>query len=513
MKKILAVVSLIFASTYLFAGTLVYAPTLESPDNNKQYLMPLVQLDWNAVAGSVDIHYEIQLANDENFSDPQVFETEITSFDLPLLVLNTAYYWRVRAIDGSDVSDWSESRVFNTIDKFYHKSPSNGKEGILPLDDLEWKSAPSGIADTIRGIDTFIIMLDTVSDFNSAEHFEVTVDADTVTNAGIGEIVSPLLLFNTTYFWKVKGVNEIGETDWSEVTSFTTIDQTKLSKPNDEDVVEPITELKWSSKSWDLFLVQISEDEEFTNPTNIVSEDYRYDTDPMPFGMKYYWRVALLSERDTSLWDEDAHDIQSNGTVQNNPRYFTVIESPELDYPGNNARNISPTPTLEWGAMDGPTEYILQISVEDNTFTNPMEYTVMADNTSSTESFAIVQAIDSAKVVYWRVKAIVDDTNISNWSEEWNFRIMNTGIDEADASDITVYPNPSNGQFSVAFNKAEGENIQLQVLDMVGKVMYEESLNFANGSVQNINATLPEGIYILQLRKGDEIYTDKITIR
>lgn len=514
MKKILAVVSLIFASTYLFAGTLVYTPTLMYPENNTDYLMPLLQLDWNAVAGSVEIYYEIELDVDESFSNPEVFTTELTSYDLPLLLLNQSYYWRVRAIDGDDVSGWSEERVFHVIDKFSNYKPNDNKKDLLPIAELKWRTSSSG-GDDIQGISYFEVVIDTAADFSSTgnEHIVMIANPDSVVVDNTATMETELLLFNTVYYWKVKAYNDVSETEWSDATSFTTIDQTKLSKPNDEAIVEPVTELKWTSKSWDLFLLQISEDEEFTNPINIVSEDYRYDTEAMPFGQTYYWRVALLSERDTSLWDEDAHDIQSNGTVENNPRYFTVISAPELDFPDNGATNISPTPELEWGAMDGPVEYILQVSLEDETFSNPMEYTLTAENETSTESFQFVQAIDSATLVYWRVKAIITPDNESDWSEEWSFRIKATGIEEANGNDIVVYPNPSNGQFTVSFDKAEGENVQLQVLDMVGKVVYEESLNFANGSVQNINTTLPEGIYILQLRKGDETYTDKITIR
>ncbi len=505
MKKIFTVVSLLFASAYLFAGTLIYTPTLTAPENGTEYLMPLIKLDWNAVAGSVDLHYEVQLDTTANFSNPRLFSSEVTALDLPLLVLNTAYYWRVRAIDGEDVSAWSEAWTFHTVDKFYHKTPPNNKDGVLPITDLKWQSAPSasGLTD-IKGIDTFVIAIDTDENFNSKDYMEITVMADTVINddaKGTADISSPLLLFNTDYFWKVKAFNEISETEWSDVTTFTTIDKTKISKPNNGSTVDPVTLLKWQSKSWDLFLVQLSEDPEFTAPISIVTEESKIDSDPLAFGQTYFWHVAFMSERDTSLWDS------------NDPKSFTVKSATALEYPENGESNISTTPTLGWESMSGPTKYLLQVSIEDETFAHPMEYYVDAENSGSTEEFTIVQTIDSASMVYWRVKAYIGDDIESDWSEEWNFRVAATGIGENTTENLQIYPNPSNGQFTLTFDQAEGANIQLVISDMTGKIVYEEPLNFGASNTHNIDANLAKGVYVLQLHKGEKTYTDKITIR
>ncbi|PID92943.1 MAG: hypothetical protein CSA95_09095 [Bacteroidetes bacterium] len=505
MKKIFTVVSLLFASAYLFAGTLIYTPTLKAPENGTEYLMPLIKLDWNAVAGSVDLHYEVQLDTDANFSNPRTFSSEVTAFDLPLLMLNTTYHWRVRAIDGQDISAWSEAWTFYTISQFYNKTPPNNKKGVLPITTLKWQSAPSGSGLTdITGIDTFTIAIDTEEDFDSKDYMEITVMADTVINEDAqssADIISPLLLFNTDYFWKVKATNEISETEWSEVSSFSTIDKTKISKPSDGSTVDPVTLLKWQSKSWDLFLVQLSEDPDFTTATNIVTEESKMDSDPLVFGQTYFWRVALMSDRDTSLWDS------------NDPKSFTIRSATELEYPENGAHNVSTTPTLGWEGISGPTKYLLQVSVEDETFTHPMEYHVDAENAGSTEEFTIVQAIDSAAMVYWRVKAYIGDDIESDWSEEWNFQIAATGIEEATTENLQVYPNPSNGEFTLTFDQAEGANVQLIISDMTGKTVYEESLNFSTNNTHSINANLMKGVYILQLHKGDKTYTDKITIR
>lgn len=497
MKKILAVVSILIASTYLFAGTLINVPALTSPENDKEDLMPIVLLDWDAVAGSVDIQYEIQLDVNSDFSDPELFSTDVTSYSLPQLKLNTSYYWRVRGVDGDEVSEWSEERVFHVIDKFVNSKPTNNKTGILPIDILEWNA--DTYKDTLRGIEMFEIMIDTVLDFNSAELMAINVKADTVINVAKASVLTEELLFNTSYFWRVRAYNADSETEWSDATKFTTLDLTRLTVPRDGDIVEPIVNFKWQSKKWGLFLLQLSEDEEFTNPVNILSEEYNIFSEPFTFGQTYYWRVALVSNRDTSLFTE--------------ARSFVVLNAPELDSPGNNETNVSIYPELIWDAIDGATKYKLHVSIDDPGFGNPMQYNIEATGSSSKESFMIAQPIDSAKNVYWRVKAFIDTSQESEWSEEWLFTIAATGIEEAATNKFVVFPNPNNGQFILEFNNAEGSNVELQIIDMIGKVVYEESLNFANGSAHNISASLPEGIYILQLRKGDDIYTDKITIR
>ncbi|MDY0286798.1 MAG: hypothetical protein RBR21_11745, partial [Bacteroidales bacterium] len=126
MKKILATFSLIFVSVTLFAGTLVYAPLLVAPNDGAENLMPDTELDWTAVAGaSTSIYYEIQIDNENTFPDPYTTTSIFTAIDAPKLNFGEVFFWRVRAVDGDEISSWSEIRSFSTIAAFLLDRPRN----------------------------------------------------------------------------------------------------------------------------------------------------------------------------------------------------------------------------------------------------------------------------------------------------------------------------------------------------------------------------------------------------
>lgn len=86
-------------------------------------------------------------------------------------------------------------------------------------------------------------------------------------------------------------------------------------------------------------------------------------------------------------------------------------------------------------------------------------------------------------------------------------------IMEGISSKILVYPNPNNGEFKIAFNLEKEDNVNLQIIDVTGKEVYNQK--FIVGEIEYpFNFTdLPKGIYmaIAKSSKG-ETYTQKITI-
>jgi hypothetical protein len=501
MKRILATLSLIFASVAIFAGTTIFVPTLLAPDDEAEYQMADVLLDWEAVAGSTAIYYEVQIDTDNTFPNPQSFDVELSAMNAPALHFGVTYFWRVRAIDGGEKSDWSEVWSFTTLDAFELDRPRDGSDEIDPNERLEWKGKSSRI--DLSGFEYFEIQLDTSENFNSASPYHIVYfeEAAPLYDDDEGKLDSHDLLFGETFFWRVRGMHEGDTMEWSEVFSFEVIPFTELKDPDDEEFVDPLVNFRWDAiNGVDHYLFQISEDPEFASVPTITLSDREYDSDTLEFGTTYYWRVALSHDLDISEYTE--------------PWSINVFGAPVLDAPSDGSTNIVTRPELKWDAMAGPTAFTIQLSYNDPSFNNAQTITVENGNNTSVEKYQLTSEIDSATTVYWRVRALINDEQISDWSEEWMFTIAGTGIEEAEnAANLQVYPNPSNGDFTVTFDKAEGENVELQVIDMVGKVVYEETLNFANGTTQQINTALPEGVYILKLHKGEETYTDKITIR
>lgn len=84
----------------------------------------------------------------------------------------------------------------------------------------------------------------------------------------------------------------------------------------------------------------------------------------------------------------------------------------------------------------------------------------------------------------------------------------------AGKSILQVYPNPSSGTFRVSANMDSPGDAILEVFDIVGKIVYAETVPVYNNTInkqvdlENINA----GTYLLRIRSNAEIATRVITI-
>lgn len=95
---------------YLGGGGLS-APTLLSPPNESTHSPGNLTLDWTDITGATS--YELMWDGEPNFGSPyskNPTNSEWTEY----YGLNQTIYWKVRATDGSQWSDWSEVRVFYT---------------------------------------------------------------------------------------------------------------------------------------------------------------------------------------------------------------------------------------------------------------------------------------------------------------------------------------------------------------------------------------------------------------
>ena len=84
-----------------------------------------------------------------------------------------------------------------------------------------------------------------------------------------------------------------------------------------------------------------------------------------------------------------------------------------------------------------------------------------------------------------------------------------TGIDEAAANDVSVYPNPSTGVFTIEV-AGDVSNVQLSVLDLNGKTVYTQA-TVTNKTDVDLN-TIANGIYTVVLVSNDTVSATKMII-
>ena len=97
-------------------------------------------------------------------------------------------------------------------------------------------------------------------------------------------------------------------------------------------------------------------------------------------------------------------------------------------------------------------------------------------------------------------------------SENDNTEINNQGI--ALNAPISVYPNPNNGTFTIAFEQKNEEKTSVRVVDAQGKVVFKEKLgDFSGAYRKELNLKKHgAGIFIVTVQQGDEISSHKVIV-
>jgi hypothetical protein len=84
---------------------------------------------------------------------------------------------------------------------------------------------------------------------------------------------------------------------------------------------------------------------------------------------------------------------------------------------------------------------------------------------------------------------------------------IDSEIEPNKSGHLNIYPNPSNGQFSIELQNTEGDAL-VEVYDMVGKIL------FSNSTAAGINkidiSEQPKGIYLVKITVGSEVFTKKV---
>ena len=80
---------------------------------------------------------------------------------------------------------------------------------------------------------------------------------------------------------------------------------------------------------------------------------------------------------------------------------------------------------------------------------------------------------------------------------------------------LEVYPNPSRDIFNVSFTSEEAQTITVKVVNVIGEVMYSESLEEFKGSYEKAIdlAGKAKGVYFLEITTDNGGINKKIVIQ
>ena len=98
--------------------------------------------------------------------------------------------------------------------------------------------------------------------------------------------------------------------------------------------------------------------------------------------------------------------------------------------------------------------------------------------------------------------------------EDYSLNVLNPlSVDEIGFTAFSVYPNPNNGQFTISFNDASSSTVSVDVYDMRGRSVFNNTYNHTGAFNQAIDlGTIQSGMYLLNITEGGKKIVKKIIV-
>ncbi len=415
-----------------------------------------VALDWGGLAGAVT--YEWQVDNDGSFSAVSGSlkgETASTSVRLPNLDPASIYYWRVRVKEPT-LSPWSPVRCFytllgkpGTLPELH--SPKAGADGVALRPLFQWAA--------VGGAERYEILVATNVSFANPVIAEVGSLA-LPTNAWQCDIN---LSYNTTYFWKIRGINNNSCSLWSGVGAFTTLlplvpptpqlaslKAVLISPQNGVPGVGIKPVFEWESlRGANRYELLVSANHSFADivvakvgADAVLGTIWQSDIS-LQNGTTYYWKVRGSNGNTSSAWSDDFSFTPSVPANKPVSRPKVIME---LVYPNAGGDGISLRPIFQWRAVSGADRYELLVS-DNYLFDNPV---IQRDgvNALPVEVWQSDIGLAYGTRYYWKVRAS-SAGNASGWSDASAFVTIGAPVP---AAPVIELENPAAGAEGVSAN-------------------------------------------------------------
>lgn len=404
-------------------------------------------------------------------------------------------------------SEWQDQSSGTTRDLFsvcFSASTGYavGKSGTLLQFDGYWFNQSSGSLDQLESIfvtDNLGLIVGEGGTLvqKSGEAFTSPFLQTYEANKDSAEYQLEELLFGTDYYFRIRGLHGNDTTAWSGARKMTTYANTELDSPsNESENNDLLIEFTWDEyEGVTNYILEVDSNENFNLPRTFGPDENHQVVNDFVFGTEYFWRVKAQHFKDISDWSE-TWSLTTTNTI--------ILTSPE-----NEATNVLQCPRYTWEEVRGASKYHLWIDTDMN-FSDPVIIT------ADTSFYQCQSALERETLYYWKVRGQAG-ASFSDWSEVWSFETEGyDGVDEnLDSKLLQIYPNPSDGVFTVQINSLNNTLYELSIVDLLGKELYKETINCNAGSTtQKLNLQhLEKGIYLVHVRKGESTITKKLFIK
>ncbi|MCC6550072.1 MAG: hypothetical protein IT279_08390, partial [Ignavibacteriaceae bacterium] len=242
-----------FSAAFSFR-TELDVPVLAAPVNNATAQLLTPALSWGAVTGATE--YRLQLATDAAFTAiVKDTVTSVLSYSVYTPLTNYAdYFWRVKAIDGTEEGAFSSAFSFRTLLASPGLStPADSSIFVSVTPTISWNAVPGATA--------YDLQISGDSNF-------VGIALSHTGETGTSYTLNGPLAHYTVFYWRVRATDGSETTGYSTPFRFRTLITTPdLSSPADAAVVQPVnTVFDWDDVTGATsYRLQVATDAAFTN--------------------------------------------------------------------------------------------------------------------------------------------------------------------------------------------------------------------------------------------------------
>lgn len=187
-----------------------------------------VSLEWNDVDEATG--YDLQVADNAGFTKTLTLvvdeeDLDGTSYQVTGLSEGATYFWRVRARNDAGAGPWSGTPSFTTEtstggevpDQVVLDTPASGADDVGTMPTLSWQAA--------TGAESYELQIAVNPRFTSLVFQETGL---TGTSREVGPLEN-----GTTYYWRVRATNGVGDGPWSEIQDFATVTDLPIERVGD----------------------------------------------------------------------------------------------------------------------------------------------------------------------------------------------------------------------------------------------------------------------------------------
>lgn len=445
-------------------------------------------LEW--APGKTGTAFQLQIFKDAGLED-KLIDTLLNTnkFTYTFSNFNTKYYWKVKGYFDNCQSEWSPTYTLKTyIASPFNLKPVNNAQKVEPfLVTFTWEGA--------AGTQKYDLDLSTDSTFKILTRFERDIEA---TKVIYGDLVE-----NKPYYWRVRGKNNEGTSEWTTTHTFKTgylrpSIPVQLSPERGQRKLGLNVKICWQAADKAIeYHLQVSEYSDFKTLIVDVNtlKDLCYEVTGLKVGKEYFWRVAAINLGGSSgfspTWNFFTAPLPPTGKIN-------------LVNPKNNATKVLVNVDFKWDAIENVDSYHL-IVAKDPDFKD-----IVVDNDKVWTNGKIIFNLAPLTKFYWKVRGI-NEGGFSTWSDTWNFTTEDPkSISDLSNENYQIYPNPANDHLIVNLNNTS-DTYSIEIKSMDGKSL--AMFNNLNGNSQKLDVSfIPNGTYLINITTNNKTNVYKFVI-